>query len=821
MKSFSLVLTSFCLGLCVPAFVFAQDAAAADSRPPRKLPQKATMGEKPAQTTSRPTPFKLTTSKIPSSKGFLSEVLLTFPSKEKSMVTKKNKTPLARLKSEENNKNWVVCANLAQSQFASQKLIKDWLLLTWTHCVTKAVEDSHNPKLATAVLAAQEKNREVMLLGPARGQLFSGMVKLRLMIADIYGKQDSKAEVSTVRNNLDTLLSYDDRVDKESQAKALYDYADLVQNDHQLRAAKQLLEQSLSEKENHTAREKLNSVLLALGERPPDHSGDRNVVKPGEPAPELELPEAEKKAEDRLDQSSAANDLLTYVEDGVSYLNKYANGRRSKAVLERILEIYLQIVEHTNSADPEVQKFSELREKTLSLMEKAEATRQIEWARILHRRGEYVGALRLSEKCVSSFGKSPQVALALWVEGRSAQFLGQYDRAQKAFEQYIELNSGGDEFSEVLLRLSLVYVRQHQYSSAVATLQKLLLTKKLDRYELVARYWLVRSMQAENNSQAQAEAATLIEKFPFTYYGIRLRAEANHGVVEWPDSLRKSPDLSATYFLTRSQKQVYDRIQLLAQNDWIAEAQKEIVELPAVKDPLVKILLAQKWFAAKAFPIVIKLVSEAGDADPKLRSLDLIAVAYPKEFKEQVEREAAKNSLKPEFVMSLIRQESAFGIQAVSSSNAMGLMQLIPPTAMDMTQELHLNTISIPEDVFYPDINIQMGTYYIAKLIRRFGGNVALGLAAYNAGPSRLLSFVQGRPEVSAQIHSPSSDPMDEMWMDELPWYETSFYVKAILRNVLMYRTLEQPKMTLPAVIWADLTLPSSSGDSVKPTQGQ
>ncbi len=778
-------------------------AFAQTSLPPKKLPAKVE---------SKP-------SKVESGKNFLSEVLLTFPLKDsappvapaKAIAKKVINTPLGRLKAAENSKSWDTCVSLGQAQFGVQKLIKDWVLLAWSHCAYKAVEEHRNPKLGLSVLAAQEKNREWMLLGPARSQIFSEMIKLRLLIAELYNKQEAKSDVNTIKSNLDILLSYGDRLDKESQAKALYYYADLVQNNHQLRAAKQILEESLSEKENRLAREKLNSVLLALGEHPPDHSADRHA-KTDSSAPELVLPEAEKKAEERLDQSSGANDLLTYVEDGVSYLNKFPNGRRSKAVLEKVLEIYLQIVEHlSNPSDAEFQKFSELRERTLSLMEKAEASRQMEWAKAMHRRGDYVGALHLAEKCVSAFAKSPQIGLALWMTGRSAQFLGQYEKSQKAFEQYIELNSGGEEFSEVLMRLSLVYIREHQYSSAIATLQRLLLTKNLDRYELIARYWLVRALQAEKNTSAQAEAATIIEKFPFTYYGLRLRAEANQGSLEWPENLRKSPDLSATYFLTGNQRQVYDRIQLLAQNDWSAEAQKEIAELPSVKDPLLKILLAQKWQTAKAYPVVIKLANEAGDTDPKLHSLDLIAVSYPKEFKDQVQREATKNFLKPELVMSLIRQESAFGVQAVSSSNAIGLMQLIPPTAMELTQDLHLNDVSVPDDVFDPDVNIQMGTYYIAKMIRKFGGCVPLGLAAYNAGPTRLQSFVQGRPEVAAQAGNFSSDPMEEIWFDELPWYETSFYVKAILRNILMYKTLDQPKFTLSPVIWSDLA-PGADG---------
>lgn len=123
--------------------------------------------------------------------------------------------------------------------------------------------------------------------------------------------------------------------------------------------------------------------------------------------------------------------------------------------------------------------------------------------------------------------------------------------------------------------------------------------------------------------------------------------------------------------------------------------------------------------------------------------------------------------------------------------------------------------INIPEDLFVPDINIRMGTYYIAKMIKQFGGNVPMGLAAYNAGPTRMQIFVKARPEVELLTKKPSSDAWDELWMDEVPWFETSFYVKAILRNTMMYKVLERSSEKNPdlrrvqygSVLWKDLVL--------------
>jgi soluble lytic murein transglycosylase len=58
-----------------------------------------------------------------------------------------------------------------------------------------------------------------------------------------------------------------------------------------------------------------------------------------------------------------------------------------------------------------------------------------------------------------------------------------------------------------------------------------------------------------------------------------------------------------------------------------------------------------------------------------------------------------------------------------------------------------------------------------------------------------------------------SSDPLDKTWFDELPWFETSFYIKAILRNTLLYRLVDasgaknpdQRRVKFSSVLWSDM----------------
>jgi len=141
-------------------------------------------------------------------------------------------------------------------------------------------------------------------------------------------------------------------------------------------------------------------------------------------------------------------------------------------------------------------------------------------------------------------------------------------------------------------------------------------------------------------------------------------------------------------------------------------------------------------------------------------------------------------------------------------------MQLIPPTAREVAQNLKMGDLDLPDDANQPDRNIPMGTSYLAQMIRQFQGSVPLGLAAYNAGPTRMSAFVRQRPQLRDSILRSPESVFDEIWMDELPWYETSFYVKAILRNTMLYRLLDQRRVAVGMDVWKDLVLSPSATEA-------
>lgn len=117
------------------------------------------------------------------------------------------------------------------------------------------------------------------------------------------------------------------------------------------------------------------------------------------------------------------------------------------------------------------------------------------------------------------------------------------------------------------------------------------------------------------------------------------------------------------------------------------------------------------------------------------------------------------NNIDPDLILSVIRAESGFNPNAVSRKGAQGLMQLMPHTAAQMGVQ----------DAFDPATNVEGGTRYLGQLLARYHNNLALALAAYNAGPDRVEQY-RGVP----------------------PYRETRVYVTRIIQDFNRKKTAQR-----------------------------
>ena len=155
----------------------------------------------------------------------------------------------------------------------------------------------------------------------------------------------------------------------------------------------------------------------------------------------------------------------------------------------------------------------------------------------------------------------------------------------------------------------------------------------------------------------------------------------------------------------------------------------------------------------------------------------IMKAIYPLKYTEYVEKYAKKYDIDPYMVYAIIKAESNFDENAKSATDAIGLMQIMEETALETANKMDLD-VSV-EDLFKPDININIGLNYFTYLSNKYDDNYALAIVAYNAGMGNVDNWIK-----EGIIEEDGSD------LENVPFKETNNYVRKILRDYEIYKDL-------------------------------
>ncbi|MHA0857449.1 lytic transglycosylase domain-containing protein [Paenibacillus sp. CMAA1364] len=140
---------------------------------------------------------------------------------------------------------------------------------------------------------------------------------------------------------------------------------------------------------------------------------------------------------------------------------------------------------------------------------------------------------------------------------------------------------------------------------------------------------------------------------------------------------------------------------------------------------------------------------------------------YPIHYKEEIKIQAEHYEVDPYLIAAIIRVESNYKAGKESSKGALGIMQLMPSTAnwaMEMANTPQISLDRIKHEV---SPNIQLGTWYFSSLMKQYDGNKALAIAAYNAGPGNVKSWM------SKGLWNGQADTVKEIPIDQTRHYVT------------------------------------------------
>ena len=277
------------------------------------------------------------------------------------------------------------------------------------------------------------------------------------------------------------------------------------------------------------------------------------------------------------------------------------------------------------------------------------------------------------------------------------------------------------------------------------------------------QYWLARSLEEQGN---KAQAIAIYEPLAKNrqYYGflasIRLKkipSFENEKPITNLDSLKPYQAFTDQVKSLYASKQSVQASRLL--NDFISELPKD--EASALVYWVDSDL---QWHGKSVY------LSNNETLNNQL------SLRFPLAYRSTVGIYAKKYAISPEFVYAIIRQESGFREDVVSSAGARGLMQLMPNTASVVSKAARI-PYSDQKQLFLSEKNINIGVAYLKELTKRFSNHPVLVAAAYNAGPKQVVYWLRTHPPKEI-----------DLWIETLPWQETRNYLKNVMAFCVVYQ---------------------------------
>jgi soluble lytic murein transglycosylase len=155
----------------------------------------------------------------------------------------------------------------------------------------------------------------------------------------------------------------------------------------------------------------------------------------------------------------------------------------------------------------------------------------------------------------------------------------------------------------------------------------------------------------------------------------------------------------------------------------------------------------------------------------------VLMMSYPRYYKEEMEKIIIGEEIESSVIYSIMRRESAFDKDAISSAGAVGLLQLLPENGYKSAQKI--NKKIVWSDLKNPEINILLGYEYFKSLLQRYNGNYVIAFASYNAGVNNVDNWIgkYGLEDI-------------EEFIENIEFSETRDYVKAVLEGWWIYKKL-------------------------------
>lgn len=407
-------------------------------------------------------------------------------------------------------------------------------------------------------------------------------------------------------------------------------------------------------------------------------------------------------------------------------------------------------------------------------------------------------AKKYFQKVLATTSKKSWKITSLFYLGRVHENSNQFEPAKKYYKELLTMGGSSSHLEKAAWRLGWIAFRAKKFDDGIKQFQKNIEQWPGTIWTAKNMFWLAKLNELSGKKlEALKTFATLLEQFPYTYYGVRAEEKVASLKQELPaDTL---PRMIKTGFtppsespqglkrsLTEHENFHYVRAITLSEMGLFDEARLEARKaVSTMKKNLSGVLWASDlYIKSRAYPEALRVLYMYRDYKQPAGEKELPVAFwknfFPLAYFELIKKPAATYSVDPFFVDGLIRQESLFDDDIVSPAGARGLMQIMPETGRRLYSAGKGDTSYDPETLFDARVNVSLGIKFLGQLTERFGNKGMYLLISYNAGPHVLEKWLKRFAHIQDE----------DVFIESIPYPETRGYVKRVMRNYGIYRRL-------------------------------
>ena len=395
--------------------------------------------------------------------------------------------------------------------------------------------------------------------------------------------------------------------------------------------------------------------------------------------------------------------------------------------------------------------------------------------RLQIRRGRKDEARRTLQSAIERRPSSDRLAEALYALADLDHDRGSTETAAALYRRLVAELPKSEQAADAAMRLGALEYAAGRYAAAAVVFDASRSAASAVPRVLQSGFWSGQSwLQAGDTMSARTRLSEVVATDPASYYGLRASESLGRPL---RSSLGAGP--AADGRQSRLAAAAVRRIALLDEVGLSAETAAEIERAKSHfrSVPAGLYSLGEAFHGdgrtLDAVRIGREIQRTTGSTDSRL-----LRIIYPLRFEKEILAAARQRGIDPYLVAGLIRQESLFDARARSAAGAIGLMQILPRTGRELARRDGLRGFATTM-LRDPGVNIRLGTLFFADLLERNGQTPAFALAAYNAGPSRVVQW-RRNPE--------AADP--DLFAERIPFAETRDYVRIVQQNARIYAAL-------------------------------